>query len=64
MGNMLGDIKAFLKNFSIRRLKMGQIIEFLDLLEMEESKNAFGALLKSVYVSTGSKGTTVNVLKF
>ena len=49
---MLGDIKAFLKNFSIRRLKMGQIIEFLDLLEMEESKNAFGALLKSVYVST------------
>ena len=28
------------------------LCQFLELLEMEESKNAFGALFKSVYVST------------
>ena len=51
LNNLLGNIKHFLKNFSIRRVKMGQIIEFLELLDMQESKNAMADLFKSILVS-------------
>ena len=51
LGKLLGNIKAFLKNFSIRRIKLGQIIEFLELLDMQESKSAMADLFKSILVS-------------
>ncbi|XP_053398133.1 uncharacterized protein LOC128556594 [Mercenaria mercenaria] len=45
---LVANIKGFLKRFSIRRVKMGEIIQFLDKLELHETKQKMAALVKSI----------------
>jgi hypothetical protein len=42
---------SFFKKFSLKRLKLGSIIEFLDKLGMTESKKSLAEVLKSIKVS-------------
>ena len=42
---------SFFKKFSLKRLKLGNIIEFLDQLGMTESKKSMAEVLKSIKVS-------------
>ena len=42
---------SFFKKFSLKRLKLGSIIEFLDQLGMTESKKSLAEVLKSIKVS-------------
>jgi hypothetical protein len=42
---------SFFKKFSLKRLKLGSIIEFLDQLGMTESKKNLAKVLKSIKVS-------------
>lgn len=41
---------SFFKKFSLTRLKLGSIIEFLDLLGMTESKQKLAEVLKTIKV--------------
>ena len=46
---------SFMKKFSLRRLKMGTIIEFLTKLGMTDSRAKFVQTLKTLQVSDYSK---------
>ncbi|XP_053398719.1 uncharacterized protein LOC128556879 [Mercenaria mercenaria] len=45
---LVDNIKRFLKRFSIRRIKMGQIIQFLDELGLDKTKQKMTTLMKTV----------------
>jgi hypothetical protein len=42
---------SFFKKFSLKRLKLGSIVEFFDQLELTESKKSLAEVLKSIKVS-------------
>ena len=42
---------SFFKKFSLKRLKLGSIIEFFDRLGLTESKKRLAEVLKSIKVS-------------
>lgn len=44
-------IKAFLSRFSIRKLKMGAIIQFLDELNLQDTKVKMANLMKTIKVT-------------
>ncbi|XP_021353372.1 uncharacterized protein LOC110450253 [Mizuhopecten yessoensis] len=46
--NLLKKADSFLKKFSLRRLRMGTIIEFLDRLGMDESKEKMANVIKTI----------------
>ena len=41
---------AFMKKFSLKRLKMGSIINLLDKLKMRESKEKMSKVIKTIKV--------------
>ncbi|XP_053390116.1 uncharacterized protein LOC128553035, partial [Mercenaria mercenaria] len=45
---LINNIKGFLKRFSIRRIKMGQIIQFLDDLGLDKTKEKMSQLMSTV----------------
>ncbi|KAK3589057.1 hypothetical protein CHS0354_008707 [Potamilus streckersoni] len=55
IGNLLKQTVAFLERFSIRRLKMGEIIFLLDFLQMTESRDKLAQLLKKVKLLVDTK---------
>jgi hypothetical protein len=48
---LLKKADSFFKRFSLKRLKLGSIIEFLDQLGMTDSKQKLAEVLKSIKVS-------------
>jgi hypothetical protein len=42
---------SFFKKFSLKRLKLGSIVEFFDQLGLTESKKSLAEVLKSIKVS-------------
>lgn len=47
---LVKNIKAFLERFSVRSLKMGAIIQFLDELGLQDTKEKMAKLMKTVKV--------------
>ncbi|KAL5015120.1 hypothetical protein ScPMuIL_009390 [Solemya velum] len=48
LGSLMSKPKNFLKKFSIRSLKLGAIIEFMDFLGLDESKVKMANVMKTV----------------
>ncbi|KAL3873935.1 hypothetical protein ACJMK2_037012, partial [Sinanodonta woodiana] len=53
--NFLKQTVAFLERFSIRRLKMGEIIFMLDFLQMTESRDKLAVIFKKIKVLVDTK---------
>lgn len=52
---LISNVRAFLDRFSIRRLKMGEIIQFLKDLELEDTKTKMATLIKTIKVRHSSQ---------
>lgn len=52
---LLNNIKQFLQNFSLRRIKLGAVVDFLDDLELHETRDKFATLLKTIKVKMNNE---------
>jgi len=50
INRLIQNIKQFLQNFSIRRIKIGAVVDFLDDLDLKETKKTFAALMLTLKV--------------
>ena len=50
IGVLVENIGAFLDQFSISRITMGNIVSFIDLLELENTKTKLAQTLKTIQV--------------